>query len=69
MDHLEVWLVASFCMTHWHTYMKQIALSILTCNSKVSCFWFVFYISGFCVCAFTDGNSLTCCGGLSDCPF
>lgn len=65
MDHLGVWFVASVCMTHWHTSIKQIAPSIVTCNPKVSCFGFVFDISGFYVCAFTDGNSLmTCCSGF-----
>lgn len=70
MDHLEVWFVASFCMTHWYISIKRIAQSIATCNSKVSCFGFVFDVSGFYVCAFTDGDSLiTCCSGFSDCPF
>lgn len=54
-------------LAHIH---KTIALSIVTCNSKVSCFGFVFYISGFYVCACTDGNSfITCYSGLLDCPF
>lgn len=47
MDHLGVWFVASFCMTHWHKSIKQIAPSIVTCNLKVSCFGFVFDVSGF----------------------
>lgn len=69
MNDLEVWFVASFCVTHWHTHIKQIALGTVTCNSKVSCFGFVFYISDFYVCALTDGNSfINCYGGLFDGP-
>lgn len=57
------------CDTLAHIY-KTNCFEFVACNSKVSCFGFLFYISGFSVCDFADGNSfITCCSGLFDYPF